>query len=280
MTVNAARTDDRSQRIAMAALASIGAAETAVITADKLWDSGALDGLCSAAGGGCTDLLRSQWATIGDVPLSALGFAAYVAAAALALAPVLAGRGESSPDADAGAQSDATRSPLLLLSSAMAGFSACLMGLLLYLHEVCPLCILSASLSATIFLLAWGMPSSRARTVDAVVASCGAALAVAAAAVVFFVNGAAAGGFGFDENDGQPPVVSTHSSDRALKVAQGLAARDATMYGAWWCSHCAGQKEALGQEAMAKYHFYVECSSDGTRRPCGMVYFSLTQPMR
>jgi len=35
------------------------------------------------------------------------------------------------------------------------------------------------------------------------------------------------------------------------------------MYGAWWCSHCAGQKETLGAEAMGEGGFYVECSPDG-----------------
>lgn len=276
MAMNAAPTDDSSQRMAVGALAAVGAAETAVITADKLWDSNVLDGLCSAAGGGCTDLLRSQWAAVGDVPLSALGFVAYVAAAALALAPLVARRDADRPDSDVrGAERvPMTSDGLLVLTSAMAGFSACLMGLLVYLREVCPLCILSAALSATIFLLTWGLPSSRSRTEDAVLAGCGAAVSAAAAAILFLANGAGLGGgsrFGYSGfgDDGMPPAVESHSTPRALRIGQQLAERDATMFGAWWCSHCAGQKEALGQEVMEKYHFYVECSSDGASRPHG-----------
>ena len=34
------------------------------------------------------------------------------------------------------------------------------------------------------------------------------------------------------------------------------------MYGAYWCSHCFDQKEALGKEAFRKIT-YVECSKDG-----------------
>lgn len=209
--------------------------------------------LCETLGGGCSSLLNSQWAAVGEVPLAAFGFAAYSLAAVLALAPLLR------------QEEEGASTPLLLLASAMAAFEACLMGLLIYLQEVCPLCILSAFFSATIFLVVWGMPSTRSRTEDAVISGCGAAVAFVGAAFIFYVNGASSSRFSADgfESEGQPPAIAAHSSERALKLGEQLAARDATMFGAWWCSHCAGQKEALGQEVMGKYKFYVECSSDG-----------------
>lgn len=37
---------------------------------------------------------------------------------------------------------------------------------------------------------------------------------------------------------------------------------DATMYGAFWCSHCYDQKQAFGQEAYRRIR-YVECAPDG-----------------
>ena len=55
-----------------------------------------------------------------------------------------------------------------------------------------------------------------------------------------------------------PPAVTTQSSDRAIAVAKALDAKEAKMYGAYWCSHCFGQKQLLGQQAM-KYVKYVEC---------------------
>ncbi|HLC47729.1 MAG TPA: hypothetical protein VJI13_01535 [Candidatus Norongarragalinales archaeon] len=45
------------------------------------------------------------------------------------------------------------------------------------------------------------------------------------------------------------------------KFAQCLSNKDATMYGAYWCSHCANQKKMLGNSF--KYVNYVECDSAG-----------------
>ena len=67
-----------------------------------------------------------------------------------------------------------------------------------------------------------------------------------------------------------PPAVTTQSSDRAIAVAKALNAKEAKMYGAYWCSHCFGQKQLLGQQAM-KYVKYVECAKDGVdsqRKTC------------
>ena len=45
--------------------------------------------------------------------------------------------------------------------------------------------------------------------------------------------------------------------------AQCLNAKGAKMYGAWWCPHCADQKEMFG---FAFQHVnYVECSPEGQR---------------
>ena len=45
--------------------------------------------------------------------------------------------------------------------------------------------------------------------------------------------------------------------------AQCLTAKGAKMYGAWWCPHCAEQKEMFG----LAFHYvnYVECSEPGLR---------------
>lgn len=42
--------------------------------------------------------------------------------------------------------------------------------------------------------------------------------------------------------------------------AQCLASKDATMYGAYWCSHCQNQKKLFGDSF--KYVPYVECTQD------------------
>jgi hypothetical protein len=45
--------------------------------------------------------------------------------------------------------------------------------------------------------------------------------------------------------------------------AQCLKAKGAKMYGAWWCPHCADQKEMFG--FAFQYVNYVECSPEGQR---------------
>jgi hypothetical protein len=42
--------------------------------------------------------------------------------------------------------------------------------------------------------------------------------------------------------------------------AQCLAAKDATMYGAYWCAHCKNQKQLFGDSF--KYVNYVECTEE------------------
>ena len=45
--------------------------------------------------------------------------------------------------------------------------------------------------------------------------------------------------------------------------AQCVSAKGAKMYGAWWCPHCADQKELFG--FAFQYVNYVECSPAGER---------------
>ena len=47
------------------------------------------------------------------------------------------------------------------------------------------------------------------------------------------------------------------------EFAQCLSDKGAKMYGAWWCPHCAAQKELFGA-AFSKVN-YVECSPDGSK---------------
>lgn len=42
-----------------------------------------------------------------------------------------------------------------------------------------------------------------------------------------------------------PPTVKVPSTATAVALAQHLKATGATMYGAYWCSHCFGQKVHL-----------------------------------
>ena len=60
-----------------------------------------------------------------------------------------------------------------------------------------------------------------------------------------------------------PPVVTKQSSPEALALGKHLKDIGATMYGAFWCSHCYGQKQVFGREATDQFVQYVECDKKG-----------------
>ncbi|KAL7482670.1 hypothetical protein ACHAW6_008327 [Cyclotella cf. meneghiniana] len=59
-----------------------------------------------------------------------------------------------------------------------------------------------------------------------------------------------------------PPPITTTSSPMALSLATDLSSLNSKMYGAFWCSHCYDQKQALGYQAMQSIP-YVECDREG-----------------
>ena len=59
-----------------------------------------------------------------------------------------------------------------------------------------------------------------------------------------------------------PPPITTTSSTAALSLAKDLNSLDSRMFGAFWCSHCYDQKQALGYEAMQSIP-YIECDRVG-----------------
>lgn len=258
---------ERSGRVIISVLAGAGAVETGVLTADKLWPTGALDGLC-LPGGGCSDVLSGPWSSVAGVPLASLGFVAYATVATLAALPLLRPSLELEGD-----EAAPGASALVFGAGALAAFSACLMLLLLLvLHQSCVLCFASAGLSTSILLVAWRTPLLRAETEKLVFAGSGALVSAAAAAALFVAQGgadgvAAAGGAAGAAGPVAAPKIRAHSSARALAIATKLQERGARFYGAYWCSHCRDQKEALGMEAMRLLP-YMECDANGvnTRR--------------
>lgn len=50
--------------------------------------------------------------------------------------------------------------------------------------------------------------------------------------------------------------------DKYVSFAKCVTEKGATMYGAYWCPHCANQKEMFGQLGFAEIN-YVECDPRG-----------------
>jgi len=242
-----------THRSAIAVLAGAGAIETSIITADKLVPQlgGAAVALCSAAGGGCSDVLNGPWSSVSGIPLAAVGAVAYTGVAALASLP----RGGET------AETDSRDMALLAACAAMAGFSACLMLLLVQLQQPCALCIGSALLSASMLVLAWRAELGIPRTEAAVLVACGAALSVAAGGALYSLKTSELRGAELQAVvPARAPPIRSRSSPRAEQIGARLAEHDARMFGAFWCSHCINQKETLGKEAFGRLE-YVECDA-------------------
>jgi glutaredoxin len=60
-----------------------------------------------------------------------------------------------------------------------------------------------------------------------------------------------------------PKSIHRSSTHQAISLSQQLQTQyHATMYGTYWCPHCARQKELLGQQAF-QYIQYIECDAAG-----------------
>jgi uncharacterized membrane protein len=264
--LNAAHDNQKLRRLLLGGMSAVGAMETAFLTASKYTTTPL--SLCGAEGA-CNSVLNSSYAHVPwtTIPLSAVGVIAYAVVALLAMQQ----------------QEDDERNNIYLVSmtTAMAAFSIVLMTLLVtVLHATCAYCILSALLSVGLAVVSW--TSLRANQVNdgmkLSLMTSGAALAMGLA--IFVSNGAdaavnpagllitssttsSAATVLVDNTKGEkPPAITTTSSKEAIKLATKLQALDARFYGAFWCSHCYEQKQALGKEAMAKIP-YTECSKDG-----------------
>jgi len=257
-------------------MASLGVLETSYLTYTKM--TGTSQAFCGPDGG-CSSVLSGPYAVIPftDVPLATLGLAAYSTVALLAFLPLLSASDTISDDTE-------NRIWLTAAVTAMGTFSVFLMSLLFeVLHANCPFCLVSACLSIGMAGIVWigGAVPEEARK-RAVQTSAGSfTTTVLAALVLFFcvdetsLSSQLAAGFSSSLSSSQtflassesseglkPPPITTSSTERSLSLSKELQSLDATMYGAYWCSHCYDQKLTLGKEAFSKIT-YVECSKDG-----------------
>jgi len=226
--------------------AGVGVLDTAYLTAVKL---GQVPLLCPAESSrGCTEVLSSPWASVGPVPLAALGLAAYVAVAALSFA------------------GDWTQQRLLwwlclLLATVSLGLEAVI---LLDLHAPCVFCALSAFSSAMLLAIVdAGQQRRESRSPRREVLGLASLVALGALRVATLPPGQNRSSFyelAQSYNPEHPPVRSK-SSEAEKALARHLTAVGAACYTAWWCPHCQDQREQFGSEAVLLAPF-VQCSTE------------------
>lgn len=208
----------------IAALAAVGVADTAYLTAVKLLH---LQPACPLTGG-CADVLTSEYATLfGVLPLSVVGLAAYAGMGALALAgarqeAAAAAAGGSGGAAEAEQDASPLRTAVLAGGLAMASTSSVLLYILLtrFAGDLCPWCLGSAAVSFGIAALA--ASGLRRRELEE---AAGPGVGVVAATLLFMatalgaVDGSAFAAGGYDL-DYAVPAVTTASPPRAVALAQ------------------------------------------------------------
>lgn len=241
----------------MGGVAIVGVVETSYLTVVKLLGTSPA---CPSQG--CDQVLSSPYATVLGVPLSLWGMVAYGLMAVFALGPLLV---KEKPH-----KSWRTRlvrqTDWLLFGGAtlMVVWSGYLMYILAFtLKAFCPYCFASAFLSGCLFGLAllerqwedWGQVAFTGTLVGLIAltgivgleANPGGAMANAKSVETLEI-----------------PEITTQSGESELALAQHLQAVGAKMYGAWWCGHCAAQKQLFGKTAF-NYVNYVECSDRETK---------------
>ncbi len=205
----------RLRQFAAAALALLGAGETAWLT----WAALRRTTLPCVAGAAhdCASLVAAGEAW--GLPWAVWGHLAYASVFLLALAGILM---ESPWRARA-------RGVWPVLALAMAGTSALLMRQMLASEHVCPWCVASAALSAGLGALA--VVEWRASRIPLRAAIGSAALVIALQA-------------------GQArSMAPAPASARVVALARHLRVSGARCYGVWWCVACREQKELFGSAA-------------------------------
>lgn len=245
----------RWSRTAIASIAAIGILETAYLTIAKLTTGSVI---CPTSG--CDKVLNSPYATVfGVLPLSLLGFLAYLTIAILALAPKYV-----NPDTNKELYAkleNGTWQGLFIITAAMVIFSSYLMYLMaVEIQELCIYCVSSAVFSLSLFVLVlvgreWEDIGQLVFTGILVAMVC----SIGALGLYNSVNWPAPT---VNTPGISPPAVTTTSGRAELALARHLRQIGAKEYGAYWCPHCHDQKMLFGKEA-AKIIDYFECDPKG-----------------
>ena len=238
-------------RVAMGVLATIGLLDTASITLKRWGLIGSLT--CPGGSDGCDKVLGSAWGTLFGQPLSLYGALAYGLALVLALAPLVHGQ-HGGRNLNGWSQQ-----LLLLLCTAMAGFSLVLVGLMLFtIKAICAFCVLSAALCGALFL--FSVVLNRGEDRGTLI------FRVAITGVLVFLIGLGWASLAdqpvVEGGPGVPPPVRNESTPAKVALAKHLTGIGAKLYTAYWCPHCHDQKELFGQAAVTELTI-IECAPDG-----------------
>ena len=214
------------------ALAVLGLGVSAYLTYLHYNESTAA--LC-AEGSGCDIVRSSSYSTVMGNPVALLGVVGFALVLGISFSRLSPFRKGLS---------------LYLLALAGVTFSAYLTYLeVAVINAICSYCVASASLMAGILLLLLlQRPLMPRLSADSVRLYSGLVMAVVLLGSIVACRGT---------DDGAGGVATPYQ----VALAQHLTAERDTMYGAYWCPHCAEQKKLFGNAF--DYVNYVECDPKG-----------------
>mmetsp|Transcript_41225 Transcript_41225/g.66051 ORF Transcript_41225/g.66051 Transcript_41225/m.66051 type:complete len:440 (-) Transcript_41225:423-1742(-) len=243
-----------------AGIAAVGCIESGYLAYEKL-----TGGSVTCPLDGCQTALSSSYSTLGGVPLSAYGAAAYGLVAALAWWG--AGMADQEDEVDAYARA---RVLVFLAGAGLAGVSSYLLYVLAgpLGGAECVYCLTSAAISFTLFSIGFSglSPRETGRVAPAAVAL----FAVTVLSLSLVLGGAEDGKANINTLTlaYTPLSIEAKSTQYSRQVAAHLRATGAKMYGAFWCSHCIDQKETFGAGTEIPY---VECFPSGWEKGTAMA---------
>lgn len=246
----------RYARIALGAIAILGAALTAYLTVIE-----ATGGQAACPTNGCNIVLSSPYAQLFGLPLPLFGCLGYLGMAVFALGPLLVNK-QQNKDFRLWLE-DTTWLLLFAGGWAMTVFSAYLMYLLIFeIQAFCPYCVTSAILSLSllgisIFGKRWDDIGQLAFVGLLVIF----VTLIGVAGAYSTVNQAESGPTETAEGVAPPPIQNS-SGPAEIALAQHLNSIGAVKYSAYWCPHCHQQREMFGKEAF-EYITVVECAEGG-----------------
>jgi uncharacterized membrane protein len=239
----------------LAGLSTAGMLETGYLSYSKLTNNNGHLPFCDAAAtSSCGDVLNGPYSLVPglDIPLVFCAFLSY------GIVAYLSSYLASLPKEKAASMSS-IQSTLLAISVGMGSFSAYLMFILTsVLHTQCLYCYTSAAISVAMAAVAYKANLVGNKTNTAVIGLSSMSITGLASAFLFYSTS-----LGLAEpaqastapmaqiiaaaensaNAKASPAITTTSSPAAISLATKLEKMDATMYGAYWCSHCYNQKQ-------------------------------------
>ena len=247
-------------KIIIAFLSTIGIVDTGSITL-KNW--GFFTSLsCPGMNNGCEKVLNSPWGTLFEnnkfnIPLSLAGFITYSSILLLTIFLTL--------------NLFSTKKRLtkflwwliFLISCSSSVFSFLLINIMfLQIKAYCFFCILSATLSISIFIISMIGAKFESRE-PMFYRGFIVTLTVLIGGLIWSNNVDPSNAIDLSINSGKvSPVITTSSSSQKIKFAKFLNDNNIKMYSAYWCPHCHDQKQLFGKEA-ANELTIIECAKDG-----------------